>query len=465
LKREGRLGTPSNDPFAFWNSSARQRDARWAYELWNGILGNPARIHVRRIHYALLGHDIVPPWRTGRGRKRTDGSQGRRNEAYCEVNAESDFKQLGDAFRDARHAGLIEAELIEDHRNPDIVWTGEPALTSLSPYSREADRTGQFSVNGSVSSISPYVPSPIPAWTSLTARSIEFENTDFLSIKRPDGLYHAKLPYRLAIVSEKSGVNDTVDAALQSLPIKVDYLEMIGYSSLTRILEYVRGIRDRYPGKEILLFYLADFDIAGRNMPQTFAQNVRYDFERRAFLYGSEIPSVKVYHLALTEDQVREYHLPHAPESKDPTRAKYELDALVQLHPEALKNIIIEALERYDDPELRESCNRALQERHDEWFEEARTLLEDAEDEARSYYKTFAPALKKAWSTVETALGNYEQLTKKHRGSVGEYNRNLTFRFDDETVEELKSSLNIESGVHKIRPPNCPLISEIGRKA
>jgi hypothetical protein len=256
-------------------------------------------------------------------------------------------------------------------------------------------------------------------------------------------------------------VNDAVEAALQSLPIKVDYLEMIGYSSLTRILEYVRGIRDRYPGKEILLFYLADFDMAGRNMPQTFAQNMRYDLERRAFLNGSEIPSVKVYHLALTEKQVRKYHLPHAPESREPTRAKYELDALVQLHPEALKNIITEALGRYDDPELRKNCNIALQERHDEWLEEARGLLDDAEDGARRRYDMFAPDLKKAWSEVNTAIRNYDHLAGSHRDSIEDYNTCLEFRFDDETVEELKSSLDIESGIHKIRPPDCPLIDEI----
>jgi len=78
------------------------------------------------------------------GRLGTPCNEGCRNEAYCEVNAESDFKQLGEAFRDARHAGLI-----EDHRNPDIVWAGEPALISLSPYSRDVDNTGQFSVDGS----------------------------------------------------------------------------------------------------------------------------------------------------------------------------------------------------------------------------------------------------------------------------------------------------------------------------
>jgi hypothetical protein len=461
LKREGRLGTPTTDPFALWNSSARQRDARWAYELWSGILGNPARIHVRRIHYALLGHDVIPPWRTKMGRKRSDGTRGRQNEAYCEVNPESDFKQLIDAFRDARHVGLIEAELIEDHRNPDIQWAGESTPTSLSSYSSDADNTGIFSVDELVTCRSTFIPCPIPTWRPLIDRSLVFDNANMFAVNRPRDLYHAMLPYRLAIVSEKSGVNDAVEAALQSLPIKVDYLEMIGYSSLTRILEYLRGIRDRYPGKDLLLFYLADFDMAGRNMPRTFAQNVRYDFERRAFLYGSEIPSVKVYHLALTEDQVREYDLPHAPESRDPTRAKYELDALVQLHPEALKSIIIEALKRYDDAELRESCDKALYERHDEWLEEGRALLEDAEDEARSHYETFAPTLEEAWSNVNIALGNYDKLGEEHRDSIEEYNTCLTFRLDDETLKGLRKSLNIESGAHKIRPPDCPLIDEI----
>jgi len=282
---------------------------------------------------------------------------------------------------------------------------------------------------------------------------------------RPGELYHAILPYRLAIISEKSGVNDAVNAALQSLKIRVDYLEMVGNASVTRALEYVRGIHSRYPGKQIVLFYLSDYDMAGRNMPYEFSLKLRYELERRAFLDGTPIPSVKVYHLALTEQQVKEYQLPPAPEIKDPQQAKFEIDALVQHHPKALENIIIEALERYEDPELRESCDTAMRERHDEWLKEAEGLLDDAEDEARGRYDRFAPDLKKAWSHVEAAMKTYEKAAKRRRRSIEAYNKRLSFRLDEEVLGKLRGSLDIELKTRDIPPPDCPLVDEIGRKA
>jgi hypothetical protein len=405
----------------------------------------------------LLGSGIIPPWRFNTGRRRKDGTRARHDEAYAEVNAHSDFGQLIGAIRDARYAGLIDAELIEDHRNPDIRWAGEKAFESLSSYCRAGSYTGSFSVDGAVVDMSHAWDSRVPSWDPLADRPISFESPLFglpLIGSDPDGLYHAMHQYRLAIVSEKSGVNDAVESALQRLRVRVDYLEMVGNASLTRVLDYVRGIHEKYPGKEIVLFYLSDYDKAGRNMPREFAQKVRYDLERRALLDGSTIPSVKVYHLALTEAQVRCYNLPHAPESRDPKSAKYELDALVQLHPDALEDIIVGAISRYHDADLRERCGEAIAEYRDAWNSRARELLVAAEDSVRDLYNEFASDLESAWRS-------YEEQVEKHQASIRNYNQRLKFTLDDDVVRELRDSFDVESKARIIASPDCPLVDEI----
>jgi len=458
LKAEGRLGGPSTDPFLFWCRPARQTAARWARDIWVTVLGSPRRIHTRRIHYALLGSGIIPPWRFNTGRRRKDGTHARHDEAYAEINASSDYGQLIGAIRDARYAGLIDAELIEDHRNPDIQWAGEKAFESLSPYCRAGSYAGPFSVDGEVEDTSAVRTSLIPSWEPLVDRRINFESPMFgsslIGYDDTDGLYHAMHPYRLAIISEKSGVNDAVESALQRLRVRVDYLEMVGNASLTRVLDYVRGIHEKYPGKEIVLFYLSDYDKAGKNMPREFAQKLRYDLERRALLNGSVIPSVKVYQLALTEAQVRRYDLPHAPESRDPKSAKYELDALIQLHPEALQGIIMDAMSRYHDANLRERCGEAVVAYRNAWLDRAREPLEAAEDEVHDIYNEFAGDLESAWR-------NYQEQAEKHQTSIQNYNQRLKFTLDDDVVQELKDSFGVESRARIIAPPACPLVDEI----
>jgi len=458
LKAEDRLGGPNTDPFLFWCRPARRTAARWARHVWVTVLGSPRRIHTRRIHYALLGSGIIPPWRFNTGRRRKDGTHARHDEAYAETNAHADFGQLIGAIRDARYAGLIDAELIEDHRNPDIRWAGEKAFESLSPYCRAGSYTGPFSVDGEVEDMPNVSTSPVPSWEPLADRRINFASHMFGSplVRHddPDGLYHAMHQYRLAIVSEKSGVNDTVDSALQRLSVRVDYLEMVGNASLTRVLDYVRGIHEKYPGKEIVLFYLSDYDKAGRNMPREFAQKLRYDFERRALLDGSVIPSVKVYHLALTEAQVRRYDLLHAPESRAPKLAKYELDALIQLHPEALEDIILDAMSRYHDPDQRERCGEAVAAHRDAWLNRARDSLETAEDDVHDIYNEFVGDLESAWR-------NYQDQVEKHQTSIRNYNQRLKFTLDDDVIQELRDSFGVESRARIIAPPDCPLVDAI----
>jgi len=91
--------SPSNDPF--YLSPARQDDAAWFHRLWIE-LGLTAGAHIRRVHYRLVSV------------AGTTMADGRPYE-----NTELCWHYICNAGRDARYAGLIPAEFIVDHRNPD----------------------------------------------------------------------------------------------------------------------------------------------------------------------------------------------------------------------------------------------------------------------------------------------------------------------------------------------------------
>jgi hypothetical protein len=101
---------PSNDPF--YISPQRQKDAEWFHRFWID-LGLTRGAHIRRVHYRVVSF------------AGTVMADGRPYE-----NTELCWHYICNAGRDARYLGLVPAEFIVDHRNPDplIYLADEPEV-------------------------------------------------------------------------------------------------------------------------------------------------------------------------------------------------------------------------------------------------------------------------------------------------------------------------------------------------
>lgn len=89
---------PGNDPF--WKMAGRMKKAEWAKSLFGEYYKGDA-LHLRGIHYRMIGQDIEKPWS---------------DEFY--LNTDTDWTHLKNAFRDARLWRLIPYEGIDDRKNP-----------------------------------------------------------------------------------------------------------------------------------------------------------------------------------------------------------------------------------------------------------------------------------------------------------------------------------------------------------
>jgi hypothetical protein len=112
-----------------------------------------------------------------------------------------------------------------------------------------------------------------------------------------------------------------------------------GYASESleaEVLDLVK--RER---REVVLFYVGDFDPTGEDIPRAFEQTTGLELHR----------------VALTPEQVEEYELPPAPGKRTDTRAasfearhgrlvQVELEALP---PETLRSLVADALEPFLD--------------------------------------------------------------------------------------------------------------------
>ena len=117
-------------------------------------------------------------------------------------------------------------------------------------------------------------------------------------------------------------------------------------------------------GRPLIVLYFSDCDPSGWNMPievgrklQAFKATLFPDLEFRQYRAG------------LTPDQVREYGLPEAPLKASEKRAvdwqaamgveQTEIDALVQLQPDLLRQIAEDAIEPFYDSSLARRCREA----------------------------------------------------------------------------------------------------------
>jgi len=196
------------------------------------------------------------------------------------ANSDRSYKRLGDIVGDARLAGLIDWEAINDRTR---------YIRAVSHWDEPADIMRS------------------------AANSFRLDKW-------------ARQPYRPEVWIEKDALVGVIGGVCERLDVR--YFSCRGYPSLSAVWEASqRLLRDRRTEQEPVIFHLGDHDPSGIDMTR--------DIQERMWTFG--VP-VRVKRLALTMDQVETYTPPPNPTKLTDSRAKeyiaayglssWELDAL-----------------------------------------------------------------------------------------------------------------------------------------
>ena len=395
-----------NDPF--WVSSSRERDAKWVADIWEKY-GHTSRWpgYDRGIHYFILGLGLGCPW----------GKNRRVHASELYMNVTSDWGNLCRAIRDARNWRLIPWNAIENKQSV--------GLESWVDYGGSWKQSMPFEdFNGKVNH---YLSVTIPEVAEIEEASIvedsfddEVENLiNQLFDDNTEGLTSSRYqPYYVSVVSEKQGLRNIVRNTLRQLNHGFDFLNYEGQATTTVVKDFVDRLLHSGPTehpiakKKIRIFYLSDFDFAGRIMVPAFAWKLYYLL---LTMGGSEL-DIKIKPLALTEEQVEEYDLPPAPVSPKSLGAgtlqnrwlrEYgkviEIDSLMALHPGELEKIIVDAVNPYIDWDLESEIETNIEDWRNDVFDGVTGDLEDLRKPWEEAHKKLSEAAEELNKAIEEA--------------------------------------------------------------
>jgi len=320
---------PTNDPFLA-DQPARRAAAEWFAKLFREF-GFGQGVHVRRIHYRIVSAETPI--------KKPDGSR------Y--ENTKESWQYLVNAGRDARYLDLVPSVYFVDRRNP------EPEIYHV-------------------------VCENPPAYIDSSGISLAAPDEDFPQLPSYQiGSLTPPSPFFVEVWCEKTTMNDILVSLCCARG--VNFVAGAGEMSETA----TRMLMERAVGanKPVRIFYVSDFDPAGRSMPVAVARRVEF------YLYQHNVNiDLRLIPLVLTEHQCAEFRLPRAPIKDTERRASKfearfgegatELDALEALHPGELRRIVDRAINRYLDPEYRQHFYAAA----DEYRSRLRQLNRSVDD-------------------------------------------------------------------------------------
>lgn len=418
-----------NDPFFL--SPARIRDAKWIAEIWAERVNDVT--YDRGFHYMLVSWKILCPW----------GEKRKVHPSPYYMNVDSDFTHLANAIRDARNWGLIPWDMIEDHKHIGLEkWIG------FGQMERNREVTPFKHFDGYIShELGLNVPKV------YTIDKAEIYDDDFDDItdeivgdvlkEHMHDLTAARYqPYYVALVSEKSGIRKVVRKSLELLKHGFDFLNFEGQSSTGIVRDFIKnrllsGVPPEHPisEKKIRIFYLSDFDNAGRTMVPAFIQKLIF------ILWASNIRlDIKIKPLALTRQLIEKYDLPPAPVPIRKLGAKtlqdrwlkkfgkvVEIDSLISLHKGALESIIVDAISPYIDLELAEAIQEKLNDVENEVSDSIRNELEENREE---------------WFEAKEKL---QEAMVKMNEALKEMNINETLEKLRAKIEELSTDFNLDA--------------------
>jgi len=236
---------------------------------------------LRQIYYQFVAADLFPADRKFR---MTDAGKWVRDPEGT-INAEPNYKWLGDIISEGRRAGLIDWEAIVDRtrhiRNP-IAWDSPAALVAACADQYDVDR-----------------------WKNQ--------------------------PFHVEVWVEKDALVGVIEQACE--PWKCPYFSCRGYTSDSEIWSSAQRMKEIHDDqdKRIVILHLGDHDPSGVDMSRDIQ-------DRLCMFSGLDEEQLDVRRIALTMDQVKKVNPPPNPAKITDSRAKeyirihgkksWELDAL-----------------------------------------------------------------------------------------------------------------------------------------
>jgi hypothetical protein len=319
--------SPQNDPYRL-DTPANHVVGRWFAEQMNRLNLLHRKLHLRGIHYALLGSSAMP----------TGGP-------YTNTGEHREWLQ-DQAAKAARWLGYVPFDAITDARNA-------PPIVRL--HERVAIET--------FVSVEPDI--ILPSVDDLEPR---------ISIRGFEG----RQPYRLAFYGEKTSLEPILAPIADRY--QADLFLPTGEISDTQL--HTMAAAGASDGRRLVVFVLADFDPAGNQMAVSIGRKLQ---ALKDLLFPDL--SFSLYPVALTEEQVREFDLPPTPLKETERRAdrwreahggleQTEIDALATLRPDLLRQIVIKAVDPFFDRTL---ASRVF-EAKGAWLDQVRDVLQEQLD-------------------------------------------------------------------------------------
>jgi hypothetical protein len=332
------------DPYTAWR---RRREAEWFSDVFHRLVPSGTK-HLRGLFYLLVSSpDLAGP----------DGKPF--------VNDYKHWQALQKASKAVRWLGLVPFERIIDERNaPPEVYVPDAILieTGINPGDR----------------------CDIPAIAEDAMPS--FSLTGF----------KGRQTHRIIFYGEKSLLSVVLRPIAER--IGAEMLLVTGESSDTHIAGMAK--RASEDGRPAAVLYFSDFDPSGHQMPVSVARKL----QALRDLYYPNL-NVKLYAVALTIEQVRALGLPSSPFKNTEKRAakwrevmgheQTEIDAMVELHPDVLRDAVYDAIRPFYDFGL----DKRVLEAEARWRAEANAALEAHPD-----YQNVTERIEAAWEHTNAAV-------------------------------------------------------------
>jgi hypothetical protein len=317
--------SPQVDPFRM-DAPGHRKKAQWFMELIERFCGESGNIHLRGLHYKALGKASLPEM-----------------QSMPYINTISCWVLMQEASRAARWLKYVPWERVFDNRNdPPAIYVPE----YVAPYVC-------LDPGLSVKSDMPSETGVLPSFTC--------------DVK-------GRQPYRIILFGEKSSLLDVLEPIAQS--IGAEMVLCTGEASSTRVTEI--ATRASIDGRPLVVLFFFDFDPGGWQMAISASRKLQ---AAQCLLYPDL--EIQTHLVSLTSAQVKEFNLPETPLKEEEKRAdkwkakwgheQTEIDALLALNPETLREITLAAIKPFYDETLSERSEDAW----DEWYDEAAAMLEE----------------------------------------------------------------------------------------
>src|SRR5260221_850134 len=343
------------DPYRLDTSQGR-RNGQWFAEMIERFLEPEGTVHLRGFHYLTSNSaDVSKP----------DGKR------Y--INDNKAWEWLSDeAAKAARWLGYVPAAKIVDDRNarPELYL---PPYFSVEPIQHDGER--------------------------ITVPSLEKALPQLTSLQWP-----VVQPYRIILLGEKTSLKKVLLPIAQM--VWGELLLPTGEASDTMIAELAaRCARDHRPS---VVLYFTDFDPSGYQMPVSVSRKL----QALKDLCHPRL-SIRLHHVALTLNQVRNLTLPSTPLKPSEKRAdrwrqvmrheQTDIDALAALRPEELLTIALEAIKPFYNPTL---AGRT-QDAEARWHEQCKNLLA-----AQSAFQEARQSIERSLQAAEQAAQKLQETQK-----------------------------------------------------